>query len=232
MINVDFLPQTFVAEQLRRQRAWRQGALIAMVAAGMVGWFFLARVHLRERAVYARAVQEELNANRNRVTEMSKLQGQRVLLLHQVKVQRELAQPVNHTTVLATLGSLMPESLAMTGMTVKTLRPTPAAATTGPQPSPGTKKPAVSEPDLIRLEVRGLSPSDVEVANFVGRLTEVELFSNVKMHYSRAATVRGYSVREFAVELEVALDRDYQEPMPAPATRHPSPLTSEVAHAD
>jgi hypothetical protein len=61
------------------------------------------------------------------------------------------------------------------------------------------------------------------VADFVGRLSDYPLFSNVKMLYSRAVVAGELQAREFRIELEVPLDRDYRM---AAAPR------LEVAHAD
>jgi hypothetical protein len=66
----------------------------------------------------------------------------------------------------------------------------------------------------------GLAPSDVEVADFVGRLSDSPLFTSVKMGYSRAAQAGKLRARQFSIDLEVPLDREYR------------PAGKEVADAD
>ncbi len=56
----------------------------------------------------------------------------------------------------------------------------------------------------------GLAPTDMEIADFVGRLSSYPLFTNVKMDYSRAVQVKELKAREFHVQFEVPLDRDYK----------------------
>lgn len=97
----------------------------------------------------------------------------------------------------------------------KTAKPAHAAAI----------KPTPSDEALL-IEFSGLAPNDVEVANLVGALSDNPAFSGVKMLYSRSVTTRGVIGREFRMEMQVPLDRDYRLDGDGRKAK-----TQEVAHA-
>lgn len=211
MNNINFLPQSFIAEQVRRVRRFRHMALIAFVIVAMGGWAVTARGLLKDRQAFAESLQVEVDAARRRASEMGKLRAERAALARQVKIQRELALPLSQTTVIATLGQLLPDSMVVTNLKAVTQRPKsePASAASGKSPKKAARP--ADEPDYIRIDIAGLAPNDVELAEFVGRLSSHPLFTNVKMHRSKSGPVGQFITRQFSIEMDVPLDREYRD---------------------
>lgn len=210
MNDINFLPPVFVEEQVRHHRVYREFVWVGVTLLVIVGWYASSRGSLDSLESYANALRDEATAVRDQVSEMEKLKIQQKSLLHQVKIQRELTQPINTTSVLATLAKLMSPSMALTSLEVQGTRPVPAPAPPKLKEGEVPPPPKPVQRQILRLEFVGLAPSDVEVANFVGRLSDHPLFTNVKMIYSRATVVAELQAREFRIELEVPLDRDYK----------------------
>ncbi|MCC7191402.1 MAG: hypothetical protein IT444_01360 [Phycisphaeraceae bacterium] len=210
MNEINFLPQVFIEQQTRHHRVHRELVWVAVTLLAIVGWYASSRGSLDSLESYANALRDEADAVRDQVSEMEKLRIQQKSLLHQVKIQRELTQPINTTSVLATVAKLMSPSMALTSLELQGTRPVPAPAPPKLKEGEVAPPPKPAQRQILRLEFIGLAPSDVEIANFVGRLSDHQLFSNVKMIYSRATVVTELQAREFRIELEVPLDRDYK----------------------
>lgn len=225
MNDINFLPDRFLREQKRKARVWREAGLVAVVTLVLVAWYgvMLRQVAGAERLLQAR--QDELAAANQQTTEMVRLQQEFKRLSHQAQIQERLCLPVAYTQVIAALSRLMPPSLTMTRLAVSSESPAPTVAPR--KPGTASSRPAaVSAPPPARcmaLEVTGFSPTDMDVANFVGRLSEYPLFTNVKMRYSRSHRVGEAPARQFRIELEVPLDCRY--------TAGPQP-PEELAHAN
>ncbi|MBI1335682.1 MAG: hypothetical protein GC164_01820 [Phycisphaera sp.] len=224
MNPINFLPRSYIQQQARRMRVYRQLALIAVVALVMLGYLASTLASYRQLRDYTLGVEAEARSVRQQVGEMQKLQAQRKSLIHQVNIQRELAQPLAATQVIATLGQLLPSQITVTRIETRTDRPKPmtreqklaiesaaksAAGGKSAKAQARSNNPA-QDRDVIHIELTGLAPNDVDVANLVGAIAGHPLFINVKMHHSRPTQVEGHNAREFSIELEAPLDRDYK----------------------
>ena len=213
--EINFLPQSFLQQQARQQRKYRHAVLVGLAALALCGLFTVqqGQAHLLGRELSNR--QREIDALRQRLGKLDEYQLQFDQLQHQLSVQREIIPPLTHTSILASLSKIMSTPLAVTDLSMRTGDRTSSSRRTGSAAEP-------QSPQVMKIDIIGLSPSDVEVANFVGQLTECSLFTNVKMHYSRSRTVGKFEAREFRLELDVRLDRDYR----------PIQEAEEVASAD
>ena len=100
-------------------------------------------------------------------------------------------------------------------MQVRTHRPAPV-----PIPSPdekknkrnGKRKHAIN-PDLVKdyiqLDVYGIAPDDIAVANLVNSMSDHPLFEKVTMYFSRTEERKDIVSRRFHVGAKVPLDRRY-----------------------
>lgn len=221
MKPVNFLPEQFVRQRAARRRRSQHIVLVAAVAVGLVGWWLTGAAQVEILREQAQTLQDQVEDAHGQLSEVNILRQKRADLIQQVRIQRELAQPIQHAQVLSMLGRAMPPAVGATEMLVLAQRNPLKQA-----PPPGTKarrarevKPL--EPEKLKIELTGLSPSDEQVANFMANLAQEPVFSNVKLLYSRPVTVGRLIGREFRLEMEVMLDRDYR-----PAT------PTEVAHVD
>ena len=213
MNEINFLPPSFLKRGARRRRVFRQLVILAFAAACADAWYTRSSTDLSAARAYAANLEAQVAASRDRAAEITRLEARRQALTARMQTHHELVQPVNSVQVTAAVGRLLPPALALKELNILGRRPAPASS--------GASTPSPVEP--LKVEMVGLAPADVEVADFVGKLSDYPLFVNVKMLYSRAVQAGDLQAREFRVELEVPLDREYR-PLPAPGM--------EVAHAD
>lgn len=217
MNHVNFLPESYTSHQAKRSRMLRQVMLVAVVAGGLTAWGLLVQGKVMLKADHTRALEEQVVAARNMHTEMNRLREQQGQLQHQIKIQRELSQPLSHTAIIATLAGIIPEQIALTELTMTTHRAKPmhAAATSGGKARRSrADKPAEAAytHERIAVELQALSPDGASVANLVEAFSNHPMVSDVQMRHTRAVETRGVVAREFRLELEIDLDRQFMDP--------------------
>lgn len=210
--EINFLPESFLRKQKKRGRVAREIILVGVVAGCL---FILSGAsharYLRMQQVVS-LTEEKANSAQQTSAEVSKMQKQQSELALQIGIQRRLEAPVTHTKVLAALSHLAPPSITMTDVSMAMDVPKPTVKPPASKKVDAKAAKPAPAPSLtsIRMEIVGLSPSDVEVANFVGSLSENPLFSNVKMRYIRATRSKNFAARQFRIEMEVLLNREYR----------------------
>jgi Tfp pilus assembly protein PilN len=225
--QINFLPQTFVQQRACRRRVFRQGAMVVSIVVLMAMWYVSSRgrVEALERVLQLQLAQ--VQEAKDQLAQLTKLRSEYRSLANQARIQHDLVQPVAYTPVIAVIASLMPDSLTLTKLSMQgqTAKPAPAQKPADKSGAESRKaRPAAppAEPNVLHIALEGLAPSDVQIADFVGKLTDHPLFTNVKMLYSRTAEVRSVVTREFRIEMEVSLDCRYE----------PVGGAGGVAHAD
>lgn len=214
MNDINFLPAHYLMRMHRAARLRRHALLGVALLLGIAGWAFVAHQRTEGLRDYAAALDSQVQAIRGQSAEVARLQAQRVGLIESVRIHRELAMSIAPTQVLAAIGNAMPQPLSLTELSMNARRPRPTSAAELRSSQTASRRKAApirdAEPDVLRISIVGLSPDDMHVANFVGNLGETRLFANVKMAYSRPVEVANVTGREFRVDMEVPLDREYR----------------------
>lgn len=145
-------------------------------------------MNLRSRV---RSAEAQVVAARDKKIAVAKLRRKRKALLRQVRIQKGIAQPISHTQIIAVLGELLPESVALTNVTMNTTRPPPKKRGTKESSKHANrrrsnKKPVKQAEDQILIALTAVAPDNLTVANLIGILNDHPLFHGVRMRYSRA----------------------------------------------
>ncbi|MEM9420228.1 MAG: PilN domain-containing protein [Planctomycetota bacterium] len=225
MTQVDFLPESFHRAQQRRGRLFRQiillGATVGCLAVASLG----LRAHTANQLRTAERLEATVESERTAMGLINGLDHERKELLKTFDLKRELDPPVTYSQVLAIFGHVLPEAIAVTELSMTSVRPKPEPLAVeearGRKQNEETEK--VEEPHLIGLELRGLAPDDLAVARLVSALDEHPMFERVTMRSSEGVQTQGVIAREFSLTATVDLDREFRW------TDHE---TEEVAHAD
>lgn len=217
--EVNFLPDWYTRKQRLRLSKKRQAALLMLMVAGMA---VLTVQTWRERAELRserNRVRDLLSEANNVILEVQKLTTQRGQLEREVEIHRELYQPINYSQVTGTLAALTPESITFRALEVQTQQVTSTRKMTAAELEAAKKAQAnrrgavkdtvASTRSMIVIDLVGLAPSDVELANFIGQLASSKVFENVKMVFSKQGELEGRLTREFKIRMEIPLDRRY-----------------------
>ncbi len=203
--DMNLIPLAY-RNRLRRGRTRRSVAValaISGLAIGAVGWSLHAavlhrRAELEDLKLFVadmRAVAADARALEDRIAQLN----------DELDAQGELQHPVQVSAMMATLCGLMPDSVTLDSMELRaSLRSIEPGAGKG-----ASSKSETQDQHFMVCEVTGVARSDLDVADFVGRLTDHPLYQEVALDYSRPHTVRGISGRTFRISCNVDLDRRY-----------------------
>jgi len=201
MDSIDFLPERIRVARQRRRRIQRQAYLLVCCAAALVALWYVRQGRIQ-------TAQAELETLSGRVANVQKqlefresLERQQADLMVMRLIEQDLGSRVNALEVLAELDGLLPESIALQEMRLETMPiKVPVRKThTGQVARRATEASKQSETVVkrVRLVLTGLSPTDVDVANFIGQLSASPLFEDVNMGYTRNEEYKGRRARKF-----------------------------------
>lgn len=198
MDNVDFLPERICESRARRRRIVRHGHLLAVCAAGLLilgyarqGQIRTAHAEVEMLGIRAAGAQEQLAL-------LDELERQQAELMIIRRIQSDLGSRVGALDVLAELERIIPESIALKNLSMETMEVhLPVKALASRRPARFDAGNAKKTLKRVRLTITGLSPSDVDIANFIGQLSASPLFEDVNMRYARNVECRQRQAREF-----------------------------------
>ena len=206
--QINFVPDWYVQKRQRRASLKRQGMLIVLMVVGMAGLWAIGHQRVSGLSEYRNSLQAQLNAAEFQMTEVAKLQSAKATLTEQIRIYREIARPITFGQMVATIGALTPEPVFLVTVKAKTEESTRRRVIPGGGEN-GRDKTVVDKFQTIHVELEGVAPSNVEIANYIGQLAGNGLFRNVKMEFSREGEIENALTREFRISMEVPLDRPY-----------------------
>lgn len=219
--QINFLPEWYRARRRRRILLQRQLLLVAVMGLGMAWLWSSTRQQAEQLDQYHAALQTQLAATERQALEVGKLQRAKAQLHGQVRVHNRLARPVSFDYLTATINDLTPEAIALTQLDAEVVQLQRKHTVPGQVDETGRPMVRVESYQIVAIDLEGMAPSNVHVANYVGRLAACSLFRDVKMIYSRQGKGDDSESRQFRISMTVPLDRPYRF-VPA----------QEVAHAD
>jgi Tfp pilus assembly protein PilN len=200
--ELEFLPNWYPQLRLRRRvvlvMAW---VTVAMIGA-MTTWVALTQrsIHIRQ----ARLVQldAELQHSREELKDLELLVTSEKKLKERAQVLNKVGFHVEAARLLATLDEVMPKSASLLELSFLTEEKQPVSLVAAK---------AAQERDRVtdrRLNVRvtGVAPTDVEVADFLTKLTGKPFFEDVRMTGSKPRMESGHMMREFEVYFSMNLN--------------------------
>jgi len=212
-MKVDFLPETY--RQRRTLRYVRRVCVLTGLCLTIVTltWGMVKFNQTTRMAARADALASQTEAAHRMQTELVRMTEEHRRLERQARIGRELSMPLDHADLIRLLDQLLPVQVAITRLDVVTRRPSPEAVDETDDKKSRSKqsdKQAKSdEPNRLEIEIVGIAPSDLVVAEVVNDLTEHGVFNHVTLHGSRPVKRFGYHVRLFDLSLRAPLNRRF-----------------------
>lgn len=200
MDSIDFLPEQVSNQRARMRRMARQGYILAACVLGIVALAYLGHGKVSKAQAELSAAQDRAAGAKQQLAVLESLEKQQGELMIMERIENELGSRVGALDVLAELQSLMPESIALSSLTLETMNVAlaePKGRTNRSKRPTRAKDAEADSVNRLRAVITGVSPTDVDVANFIGQLSASPMFEDVNMGYAKTVDFRGRKAREF-----------------------------------
>ena len=227
MISViNFLPNDYT-ERRRRRRAniiCLVLAGVAVVGLGLVSGLTL--VSALSSAAMRAVVERQYQEASVQIKQLKDLEERKAGLVHKVELSSDLLERVPRSHLLARLTNYLPQKASLTGVLLKLEDievPAPQSQAASPPGAPADSKEAGAakggkgskdKPEKIKVKmwtfrVDGLALTDVQVAEYISRLSADPLFRDVDLRYSEEFPYReGTTMRKFQLCFKLSPDAE------------------------
>jgi len=193
---IDFLPADYLVRRYTRRANWvcaAIGAGAVLVVGAVVGLFAIRAMGVTHmRAV----VDQKFDEASQQIQQMKDLESRKAGLLRKVELSASLLERVPRSYILAHLTNDLPSNVSLTTLTMNMVDQevpvSSGAVDMGDADAPApTKKSKASKKDVATVKVKrlqftlgGLASTDVEVADYIARLSSDPIFEEVDLKFS------------------------------------------------
>lgn len=199
MNRINLLPDRFIARRRRARLVARFAVAAVFTVVAGLAWGAIARNQLGKLSAQVALSQSRLaqEQEKSRTIQGRAAEGQalRALLAH----RSQLESPVASAGVLTLLTHLLPDSVALTRLSLEL----PAPDMTDRSVKAKVTRAPASAAQPTRVILEGLALSDVELTQVVSALAGQSAFSNVKLVRSRQVPLGEATRFAFEITLDV-----------------------------
>jgi len=205
MREVEFLPEWYPKVRRRKHLMAVQAWATIILISGLGLWMLLVQRNVHAREVELNSLRSDLNQSEVDIQRLEDLLSLQRDLGKQDGIFAKIGRPVETTRVLTTLEQLMPRDMALLDLSVDTEETTPKVS--GSLASRAAQEARnVKTETALRLKVHGVAPTDMDLAEFLAKLTARPFFKQVDLTYSHERADSGHIMREFEVTFAIDLN--------------------------
>jgi len=221
MANINFVPDDYVQNTESSRTNLLYLVLFGVVMIALCGSFMTIKIRQRACGVKEQLVNTKMTKIQEAIKKFEELQTKRGEMMRTALTTSQLIEPVPRSVLLASLTNNLPQgvSLLKLGLLQKESARGLKSAPTSKYQSKQAKKAAnaqqLSQERLLEthIDIEGVAPTDLQVAEYIGRLGNSTLLNNVSLVESKEHDVNdGTAFRRFKLtamlKKEVHLTRD------------------------
>jgi len=216
MKKVDFLPEDYI-EKKAQQRANIICLFLFLVVLAGVGCGF-AITEKRQGRIDSRvdAVSQQMRKASESLKQLDVLEGKRTEMMKKATISASLMEPVPRSLLLATMTNDLPTGVSLTEFDLVSKDAKPKASSSKSKSSRSRNKRARSSANAksasskqgiepvqwqTTIEIVGISPTNMQVAELIANLNKSTLFAEVNLIYSEEHVLQEEGVRKFKLEI-------------------------------
>lgn len=198
MREVEFLPDWYPKVRQRKRVLALQAWITLILVCGLGLWMVLVQRNVQAKEIRLGLLGSDLSESELEVHRLEELLQMQRQLGQQDQIFAKIGRPVEPTRLITTLEEMMPKDMALLGLNLETedppKAPPPPLYGRGAQPAEQRQQ----EPKL-KFRLHGVAPTDVDLAEFIARLTSKSFFRQVELLYTHQRVDAGHVMREFEV---------------------------------
>lgn len=199
MRRINLLPERFMHERERRLARRSRVLFLSVASLCLVGWAGLAWRQVDDLDRQVAAASRQLAPLRDAYEQLRDLEDERNCLQEQLAALEQLRDPVPSGAVLAMLTEVVPERMALRSLIVD-IPPVSLSSEPSARGEPGRHP---DQPKPIRIQLEGVAPLEVSIADLMRQIEASSIFSNARLDDSRDMVVGDRTCHVFRVSMEV-----------------------------
>jgi hypothetical protein len=208
MRELEFLPDWYPRVRRRKRMVVLHGWMTLVVALGLGLWLALAHRNVSRAEAALRSFDSLMVQSETEKRQLNEQLDVKKELLIKEQIVAELGFPVEMSRLLRTLDGVMPKEMSLVEASFDT-EERPAAAATNAAAARATPE-NMEGPRFDRkliVNLRGVAPTDVDLANFIAGLTSLPFLQDVALVKANDKTDNGHLMREFVVKFQMDLNQ-------------------------
>ena len=211
MCELEFLPEWYPRIQRRKRLVVLSGWMTVIVAVAFLLWTLLAHHNVRVDEAMLSSLESQVVQNKTEQKQLDEQLAIKKQLEAQARIVATLGFPVEMSRLLRTLDAVMPKEMSLIDVSFDTVEQQVSAAvatgTAAARATPGTDRPAADIDRKLKVRLIGVSPTDVDLANFLAGLTSLSFLQEVALVRSDFKSDSGHLMREFEVTFSMDLNQ-------------------------
>jgi hypothetical protein len=212
MKEIDFIPEWYKADQIRKRRYARQYTIIAVTVAVMMVWSFIVGRHVNRVSAEVQDITAAVAVNRDKVVQTQLLQSEIAEMKQKADMLDTINPRTNITAILGELAYLIQDEIILNRLSL-TNEPVEELKTVAPVSGAvvqvgGAKErqnAVVSEtPSRVKVTLSGIAARPADAAALITSLEQADYFQEVALMFSRPQKFRDKDVTEFEMCCYVA----------------------------
>lgn len=212
MKEIDFIPEWYKADQVRKRRYARQYMIIAIIFTVMMVWSFIVGRHVKSVSAEVREIQTVFAKGSDKVQQTQQLQSEIAAMKQKTTILDKITSRTNVTAVLGELAYWIQENivlnkLSLTYEPVRELKKDPSAlaAVVQLKDSAHQQDKVIPEtPSRLKVTLAGIAARPADAAALTACLEEADYFQEVALVFSRSKKIMDKDVTEFEIRCYVA----------------------------
>lgn len=211
---LSFLPEDYLERKTQRRTNIICAVLAGIVMAAIGSAFSLTERMNQQAELRHAAVEQEYADAARRIQQVEQIERKQEQMARRAELASSLLEKIPRSNILAEITNCVPPDASLVEFDLASQRKTSTAQQTAQNapPKPGADPPP-PEPiayDVI-LRVSGIASNDVEVAEFIRRLSHSPLFKDVNLVISDQASLSDQNIRHFQIEMTLDGDADVRQ---------------------
>jgi hypothetical protein len=221
MVNINFVPDDYIQNNESRRTNLIYLILLLAVMTALGGSFATIKIRQRACSVRESLVNQRMAQTQETMKQLDELQAKRREMMKTALTTAELIEPVPRSILLAALTNNLPAGVSLMDLNLVQKEPKNIG-----QASAATSKFQAAQSDMraeqkslsiekmleTHIDIEGLATSDLQVAEYIRRLTVSNLVDDVALVESKEHKVEDSTFRQFKLtamlKKEVHLSKD------------------------
>ena len=213
MATINFVPNEYVQQKQSSRANSLYLVLLAAVLGGIGVTFSILKMRQHSVESELNVLNSQMDQAQEQIAKLEELKAKSHTRMKVMMMTAALLEPVPRSILLASLTNNLPSGVSLTDLKLeeKDVKRTATVPSKSKKSSEYEKKGKVAEvaiaPEVeVALELEGLAPSDIEVANYIANLSTSILLDNVQLVESREKEIDKKKYREFHLKADLIPD--------------------------